>query len=200
LASIVYAYGENLYINLTNDCPCACDFCVRQKGEGLGSAQSLWLESPPSLEDVKAELRGWSLADFAQVVFCGYGEPTCALPLLLKVCKYLRTLKSCPAIRLNTNGLSDLINGRATAPLLAGLVDVVSVSLNAPSSAEYRELCKPSFGEDAFPAIQRFAAECKRYVPRVCFTVVDVIGEEKLARCRSLAEDAGIELRVRKEQ
>jgi radical SAM enzyme (TIGR04100 family) len=200
LASIVYAYGENLYINLTNDCPCACKFCVRQKGKGLGSAQSLWLETEPTLASVKQALRGWSLADFAQVVFCGYGEPTCALPLLLQVCKYLRTLRSCPPIRLNTNGLSDLINGKSTAPLLAGLADSVSISLNAPTAEEYNKLCRPKFGLEAFPAILRFAAECKRFVPRVRFTAVDVIGEEELARCRALAEKIGIELRVRQEQ
>jgi TatD family-associated radical SAM protein len=184
---------------------------VRQKGDGLGSAQSLWLEREPSFADVKKALRGWNLADFAQVVFCGYGEPTCARSLLLKVCKYLRTLKSCPPIRLNTNGLSDLINGKqadtqksilpsSTAPLLAGLVDTVSISLNAPTAEEYAELCKPKFGSMAFPAILSFAAECKRFVPCVRFTVVDIIGEEKLARCRALAEEIGVELRVRHEQ
>ena len=196
MASIVYAYGENLYINLTNECPCACIFCVRQKGEGLGSAQSLWLENTPKLTDVKRALRGWNLEDFAQIVFCGYGEPTCALDLLLKVCRYLRSLK-CPAIRLNTNGLSDLINKKSTAPLLAGLVDSISISLNAPTTEDYNELCRPQFGLEAFPAILRFAAECKRFVPRVRFTAVNVIGEEKLALCHALAEDAGIPLRVR---
>ena len=200
MASIVYAYGENLYINLTNECPCACVFCVRQKGEGLGSAQSLWLERPPTLAEVKNALRGWNPADFAQVVFCGYGEPTCALDLLLRVCKYLKTLRSCPPIRLNTNGLSDLINEKQTAPLLAGLVDSVSVSLNAPSAEEYDELCRPKFGLEAFPALLRFASDCKRFVPRVRFTAVDVIGEEKLARCRAVAEGTGLELRVRHNQ
>ncbi|MDR1409795.1 MAG: TatD family nuclease-associated radical SAM protein [Oscillospiraceae bacterium] len=200
MASIVYAYGENLYINLTNDCPCACVFCVRQKGEGLGSAESLWLEKEPTLADVKQALRGWNLADFAQVVFCGYGEPTCALSLLLRVCKYLRSLRACPQIRLNTNGLSDLINGKPAAPLFAGLVDSVSISMNAPTAEEYVALCKPQYGLEAFPAIFRFAAECKRFVPRVRFTAVDVIGEEKLALCRALAENVDIELCIRKEQ
>jgi TatD family-associated radical SAM protein len=157
----------------------------------------LWLDEPPTLSDIKKAISGWNLADFAQIVFCGYGEPTCALDLLLNTCKYLRSLRSCPPIRLNTNGLSDLINGRQTAPLLAGLADCVSISLNAPTAEEYNELCRPKFGMEAFPAILRFAAECKRFVPNVRFTAVDVIGEEKLALCCALAEEAGIPFRVR---
>ncbi|MDR0884300.1 MAG: TatD family nuclease-associated radical SAM protein [Oscillospiraceae bacterium] len=197
MASIVYSYGENLYLNLTTACPCACDFCIRQNGAGLGSAASLWLEHAPGFAEVQEALTGWNLRDFAQIVFCGFGEPTCALEVLLEVCAHLRRQPDAPPIRLNTNGLADLIHSKPTAPLLAGLVDSVSISLNAPTAEEYDALCHPSFGLEAFPAIVRYARAVRQYVPHVCFTVVDVLGEDKIALCREIAEQVGVPLRVR---
>ena len=32
--SITYEYGRNLYINLTNQCPNSCDFCLRNNSSG----------------------------------------------------------------------------------------------------------------------------------------------------------------------
>ena len=198
MASIVYSCGDNLYINLTNRCPCACVFCLRQNSDGFGSAESLWLEGEPSLEDIIKALEGWNAAEFSQVVFCGYGEPTCALPLLLRVCGHLRSLPFCPPIRLNTNGLGDLINGVQTAPLLAGLIDSVSVSLNAPTAEEYAELCRPEFGLNALPAVLKFADDCKKYIPHVCFSVVGgTISGESFELCRGIAARAGVDFRVR---
>ncbi|MCL2024146.1 MAG: TIGR04100 family radical SAM protein [Oscillospiraceae bacterium] len=198
MPSIVYAYGENIYINLTNACPCACVFCVRQKSAGLGSASSLWLEKTPSFEEVKSALGKWNLADFRQLVFCGYGEPTCALDILLQTCAHLRKISDVP-IRLNTNGLSDLINEKPTAKLFAGMVDSVSISLNASNAQEYNELCKPRFGADAFPAILRFARDCKAYIPYVRLTAVDKIPPQSIAACREIAEELGLPFRLRHE-
>ena len=44
-----------LYVNLTNKCPCACTFCLRQTMDHVGKAHSLWLEREPSAEEVIAE-------------------------------------------------------------------------------------------------------------------------------------------------
>lgn len=197
MMTICYPVGTGLYVNLTNRCPCSCTFCIRNNGDGAYGSDSLWLEREPSAEEVISALRARKLSDFKEIVFCGYGEPTEALPVLLEVCRYIKDNASLP-VRLNTNGLSDLIWGENTAPMLSGLVDTVSVSLNASSAEGYCQVTRPSFGEKAFGAMLKFSEECKNYVPRVMFTVVDVISEEEIEKCQSLADEMGIPLRVRK--
>ena len=100
-------------------------------------------------------------------------------------------------IRLNSNGLSDLINGKETAKLLEGVVDSISISLNAPDAKRYQEVSRSRFGEEAFPALLKFAEDCKKYIPKIKFTVVDVISKEEIAECQKIADDMGIPLRVR---
>ena len=173
------------------------DSNLRQNGDGAYGSDSLWLEHDPSFEEVKKAFSEWNLADFTELVFCGYGEPTEALELLLQTAAYAGTLAGCPPIRLNTNGLSDLIHGTATAHRLQGLMDTVSISLNAGSQEEYMAVTRPKW-ENAFEAMQQFAVECRKYVPNVMFTVVDVISRDEIAAAQSLADRLGIPLRVRK--
>lgn len=194
--TILYPVGKALYINLTNQCPCNCTFCIRNNGEGAYGSDSLWLEHDPDFEEVKAAFAAYDLSQWTELVFCGYGEPTMRLELLIETAAYVRSLPDCPPIRLNTNGLSDLIHDRSTAQNLAGLIDVVSISLNAGTEAEYMAVTRPKW-ENAFAAMQRFAVECKQFVPKVMFTVVDVISKEEIAAAQQVADAAGIPLRVR---
>lgn len=194
--TIFYKYGGKLYVNVTNRCPCNCIFCIRQNGDSVGDADSLWLEHEPSLEEIIAAYQASDGSDCDEVVFCGYGEPLERLEIVLDTCRYLRSVSD-KKIRINTNGLSDLIHGKPTAHLLKGLVDTVSVSLNAASAPEYTRVTQPCFGEPAFAAMLRFAGECKESVPRVIFSVVDVISADEIAACHRLADEMGISLRVR---
>lgn len=197
MEEILYAYGDNkLYVNLTNRCPCSCTFCIRSSGEGLGTAKSLWLEHEPSMDEIKAAFDKVDLSQYNELVFCGYGEPTCALENLLQTCDYVRTISDIP-IRLNTNGLSDLIHERPTAPLLRGKVDIVSISLNAPDEEAYLRVTRPSFGAQSFEAMQNFAVACKNEGITTMLTVVDVLPQEEIEKSRELADKLGIPLRVR---
>jgi radical SAM enzyme (TIGR04100 family) len=195
--SIVYTLGDKLYINLTNRCPCNCVFCLRNDQDAVGSSASLWLESEPAAARVIELLQARDLSSYREVVFCGFGEPSCALDTLLEVARWLKE-RGAP-VRLDTNGLADLIHQRPTAVLLQGLIDTVSISLNASSAARYNELCQPVFGEGSFEALLRFTADCKRWVLNVLLSVVDVIGAEEIERCRHLAESLGVGFRVRRE-
>ncbi|MCL2485970.1 MAG: TatD family nuclease-associated radical SAM protein [Oscillospiraceae bacterium] len=197
MPSIVYEYGENLYINLTNRCPCACEFCERQHADGIGSADSLWLGSEPAADEVLEEIRRIYGTKHREIVFCGYGEPFCALDTLLEVCRGLRTEYPGAVIRVNTNGLADLINNREVAPELAGLVDIISISLNTSDPAKYLGMCKPEFGDKSYPAVLRFAQSCKENRLKVILSVVDVIPEDDIAACREIADRLGVTLRVR---
>ncbi|MCD8095548.1 MAG: TIGR04100 family radical SAM protein [Ruminococcus sp.] len=194
--TISYEIGDSLYLNITNKCPCACTFCIRQNDDGAYGSDPLWLEHQPSLDEIKQNLSQRRLSHYSEIIFCGYGEPTTELELLKQTAKFIRSECQTP-IRLNTNGLSDLINKRSTAGDLEGLIDTVSISLNAPTEAEYNAVTRPSL-EGSFDAMLKFASEVKNYVPHTAFTVVDVIGEEKIAQSEALADSIGIHLRVRK--
>ena len=196
MTDILYTLGKGLYVNLTNKCPCRCRFCIRENGDGVGSAGNLWFEHDPTLKQVLEAFETVKLEDYEELIFCGYGEPTCALDTMLAVCRYVRGKSAIP-IRLNTNGLGDLINKKETAPLFHGLIDTVSVSLNAPTKEAYLDVTRPSFGEKAFDAMLQFAVSCKGQVPHVQFTVVDVIPAEDIAASQKLADGLGIPLRVR---
>lgn len=196
MADIVYTYENSVYMNITNRCPCSCVFCIRSNGDGLGSAESLWLKKDPTLDEIKAEIDEFDFSPYDEVVFCGYGEPTQAIENLVAAAKYLKE-KHGLKIRLNTNGLSDLINGRETAKELGEVVDSISISLNAPNAERYHEVSRSKFGEAAFPALLKFAEDCKKYIPQIKFTVVDVISEEEIAECKKIAEKMQIPLRVR---
>ena len=195
--NIVYTYGDQIYLNITNACPCNCVFCVRNNTDGLGDMGSLWLEHEPSFEEIKEAIDNFDFNGYNDVVFCGYGEPTCALEKLLKTAKYIKDTKN-TKIRLNTNGLSDLINkSECTAERMEGLIDAVSISLNASDAEKYEKIVKPSFGIKSFDAMIKFTKDCQKYIPDVKVSVVDTIGEEEIAKCRELCKKNEIELRVR---
>lgn len=195
--NIVYTYGNKIYLNITNACPCNCDFCVRNSKDGLGDMGSLWLDHEPSFIEIKEAIDSFDFTGYSDVVFCGYGEPTCALEKLLKTAKYLKDTKNVK-IRLNTNGLSDLINKTEdSASKMEGLVDAVSISLNASDAQKYDSIVHPSFGLKSFDAMIKFTKDAQKYIPSVKMSVVDTIGEDEIEKCKKLCEENGIELRVR---
>lgn len=193
---IAYTVGDGIYLNLTNRCPCRCVFCIRQEQDTVGDSGSLWLKKEPTADEVLEALASYDLGSYREIVFCGYGEPMEQLDVLLEVCRRIRAISSLP-IRVNTNGLADLIHKKPTAPLLEGLVDTVSISLNAPNRQRYHEVVQSIYGLPAFDSMLQFAVSCKSYVPHVMFTVVDILSEEEIAACRQLASGLGIPLRVR---
>ena len=196
MADIVYTYGNQAYLNITNACPCRCTFCIRNNGDSVGEATTLWFEHSPSIDEIKAEIDAFDFGKYNNsIIICGYGEPTCALDNLTEACKHLKNKGI--SIRLNTNGLSDLINKRETAKEICEVVDSVSIRLNAPTAEKYNEVTRPSFGEKSFDAMLKFAKECKALGPPVKLTVVDVISKEDIEDCKKLCEEIDIPLRVR---
>lgn len=191
--------GEKLsvYVNLTNRCSCACTFCLRPLKE-MAEGSSLWLDEEPGEEAVLAELSALPWERVGEVVFCGFGEPTMRLDALTAILRRLREERPGTRTRLNTNGLSDLEYGRDTAADFDGLLDTVSISLNASNAERYLELTRSRFGAGSFEAMLAFAERAKEHVPDVVLTVVDrVEDEEEISRCRALCEERGLRLRVR---
>lgn len=196
IGDVLYDYGRGLYANITNKCPCRCEFCIRDMTDALGSADSLWLKREPTVEEVEQMLGDWDLNDYDELVFCGYGEPMERIDDLLEISKYVKKNTDL-SIRINTNGLSDLINGKETAPMLEGIIDAVSVSLNQSDAEKYNALCHPKFGEKSYDAMLNFTREVKKYVPRVAMSVVGVIPSDDIEKCREIARELDVPFRVR---
>ena len=194
--TILYDYEDSLYVNLTNKCPCACVFCIRKETDHVGNSDSLWLDHEPTVEEVKKEFKNFDLNKYEEIVFCGYGEPLVRINEVVEVAKYIRSISNIK-IRVNTNGLSDLIHNKKTAQMLKGNIDVVSISLNAPNKVKYNEVTKPKFGEKSFEALLDFATDCKKYIKEVNFSVVDEINEKEIQESKELAESMNIPLMVR---
>lgn len=197
LIMITYVIKNSLYINITNHCTNKCEFCINEKCGGDIRIEDLVFEREPSLDEIQFEITSSNLNKYNEIVFCGYGEPTCRLYDMLSTCKKIREATTTP-IRVNTNGHASMIMGEDTAPLFKGLVDCVSISLNAPDSDTYTKLCHPRFGDDSYIGVLKFAREIVKYVPEVWLTVNgDSISEADIARCADIAANIGVKFRVR---
>lgn len=192
--NFTYELDGNLYINLTSKCTNDCTFCVRnEKSEYFG--HKLWLSREPNAEDVLCRLPK-DISVYKEYVFCGFGEPTMRLPVLLEIARELK--KRGAVTRINTNGQANLFWKRDVTPELSGCIDKINVSLNEANAADYVRLCRPAFGEKAYDALQDFAKKCAELGIDTWFSVVDIIGEEKISICREIAKQCGVTLKVRK--
>ena len=194
--TLLYPIESSLYVNITNLCCCKCVFCVRDITDSVGGSDSLWLDHEPTIDELKAELEKFNLDEYEEVVFCGYGEPLMRINEVVEFANYIKTKKNIK-IRVNTNGLADLIHKKKTAVLLKDAIDAVSISLNAPNEEVYLEVAKPAFGIKSFDAMLSFAKDCKTCIKEVCFSVVDEITDEEIRQSQELADSLDIPLRVR---
>jgi len=196
--TIVYGVKSGLYVNLTNRCPCACTFCIRKNADMVyEESDTLWLEHEPSFSEVRAAFEAQDMSRYTEVVFCGYGEPTEALDVMLETAAFVKEHYKIP-VRLNTNGLGNLINKKRIEPLLEGLVDMVSVSLNTSDVENYLRVVRPGFGAESFESMLDFARECKKYVPNVVMTTVDTtISHEDEKCCAEICRGLGVSYRIR---
>lgn len=191
---IAYPIRRSLYVNLTNRCTNHCVFCSRDSTPQV-KGHDLTIEEEPSVEEVlravddEGGVHGWD-----EIVFCGFGEPFLRLDAVLVLAQELKE-RGAKTIRINTNGHANIIYGRDVTPELHGLVDAVSISLNAPNSEEYDRLCKPDVA-DAYPAVVEFIRAAAKSIPSVAATVVNAPGVDVEA-CREIALELGVKFRVR---
>ena len=195
---ITYIVEDKLYVNVTNKCSNRCEFCIRNNGDGAYGSDSLWLEREPTRDEILDSIFSRDLTVFPELVFCGYGEPTYRLDDIICVAKAVKERYPEMKIRINTNGHSDLIQGRNTAPDYEGVIDIVSISLNTPSAERYQQICHSIYGEESFEALLRFAAEVKHYVPTVLLSAVkETLTPDEIEQCRKICSDLGVTLRLR---
>ena len=188
---IAYRIRNSLYLNITNRCSNRCSFCPKFDDFTV-KGHNLMLNSEPSFAEVMAAIGHPD--DIDEVVFCGFGEPLLRLDLVKQVAGELKQRGY--SIRINTDGQANEVYGRDILPELTGLVDTVSISLNAPDAAAYSKLCNTPFGETGFAAVCDFISSAKKHLPQVIASAVTVPGVD-IAACRKVAESLGAEFRIR---
>lgn len=189
-------FPKKIYINITNKCNCACTFCLRNTKE-MNEHNNLWIKKEPTAEEIIAAFEPYDWSGLDEIVFCGFGEPTMCIDVVLEVAKYLKAKHKEVPLRMNTNGSGNRQNGRDITRELKGLIDTISISLNASDAKKYYEITKSRYGEEAYEDMLDFAVKCKEYVPNVVLSVVDCIGEEEISACKKVCQERGLNLRVR---
>ena len=190
----VYTVDKNVYINLTNRCSNRCEFCVRYYDKPIYG--DLWIKDEPSAETVIDILeREYNLADYGEVVFCGYGEPTYRFDAIEKICDYVHAKGG--VTRINTNGQANEILGQDITARISKCIDTINISLNATDAVKYDKICHSDYGERAFDIMLDFAKKCVNHGANVVLSVVDVIGQEEIEKAREIAKSIGAKLRVR---
>jgi TatD DNase family protein len=189
-AEIAYKIRESLYLNITNRCTSKCTFCVRFHSDFV-KGHNLRLEHEPVEEELKNAIG--DPEKYKEVVFCGYGEPLLRLDVVKQVASWIKEKGG--RVRINTNGHGNLIHKRNILPEMQGLVDSMSISLDAQDEETYNRICKPAF-KNAFNEVVNFIKEAKKYVPEVTATVVAMEGID-IDKCREIADSLGVKLRVR---
>lgn len=189
----VYTIGNSAYINLTNQCTNACEFCIRTYADGV-EGYDLWLEREPTADEIIALLPDVSTLD--EVVFCGFGEPLMKFDELMSVARFVK--KNGGTTRINTNGQAELfLNDKDVAKKLAKYIDKVSISLNETNAKDYDNICHSKYGLDAYDALLTFSKHCVDAGIDVTLSVMETIGKEKIKICKETAERIGAKLRVR---
>lgn len=167
---IVYNIRDSLYVNLTNECTNKCCYCPRTKNDRVVKGHELTLSHEPDVQeiiDAIGDTRKWK-----EVVFCGLGEPMLKLDVMIESAKILK--RRGVYLRVNTNGTGNLIHGRNVVDEIVGLIDEVSVSLNAENEKKYYEICNPGYGVKTYSAVVEFIKECVKKIKKVRVTAVDI--------------------------
>jgi TatD DNase family protein len=189
---IAYPIRNSLYLNVTGRCSNRCTFCTRESSP-IVKGHDLQLDREPSAREVLTAAGDVSAYD--EVVFCGFGEPLLRWDVVREIAQGLKDRGA--RVRINTNGQARLFLGRDILPEMAGVVDALSVSLNAQDAARYIKICRPDAGAPAYEAVKEFIREARTFVPSVTASIVALPGVDVEA-CRRIAEqELGAAFRVR---
>lgn len=191
---LTYAIRDSLYVNMGNRCTLHCTFCGKFR-DFVVKGHNLRVGRDPSVESLKAAMEAEDLSLYREVVFCGYGEPLLRPDAVKELASLVKARGR--SVRINTDGLADLVHDRDVLGELDGLVDHLSVSLNAADAATYSTYCRSKYGESAFDAVCAFIRRARSVIPKVTATVV-ALPDLDIEACRKLAEkELGVGFRVR---
>lgn len=190
--TLSYVIGNNLYLNITDRCTLVCEFCPKTHDSQQVHEYDLSLAKRPALEEIIAAIG--DPTDYEEIVFCGFGEPTLRLKVLLDVARYVKAQGG--RVRVNTDGLANLVNKRNVLPEMRGLIDALSVSMNAQNEALYKQHCAPQL-KGAWQAMLDFLAQAPAYIPDVTATAINGLAGVDIEACEKIATDLGVKFRAR---
>lgn len=192
--TVGYTLKGNRYLNLTNRCGMLrCAFCPKFNGTWSVKEYNMRLQHNPSIEEL-VEAAG-EPGEYNEVVFCGMGESTARLDVMLEVARRLRA-KGITRLRLNTNGLANQMYGRDVAPEIAAVIPTISVSLNAQDEETYIRHCRPKF-PGAYASMLGFVESAHKAGADVTVTAVDGLPGVDVKACAAIAEKLGVKFRRR---
>jgi len=218
-AVLAYCIRRAIYLNITNLCTLACGFCpkftdwmvhdyflkldreevtaqivleatrlaARDGRASRAQAEASLASGGPSDDD---------LSQFDEIVFVGYGEPTRELGLLMDSAALLRQAGA-RRLRLDTDGLASLREGRDVTAELAAQFEAVSISLNAQNPEVYLRHCPNKYGEESWYACKDFIKGATQHFDWVQASVVGM-PDVDVEACRQIIEqELGARFRFR---
>jgi TatD family-associated radical SAM protein len=192
MSTLSYTIDDRLYLNITDRCTLACAFCPKHNGSHRVHDYDLTLDRRPTTDELIEALG--DVTAYSEVVFCGFGEPTLRLKPLLQVAH--RIQRDGGRVRLNTDGLANLVHKRNVLPELGACIDAVSVSMNAQDATTYERHCRPAL-PGSYDAMLAFLREAPRHIGEVTATAIDGLDGVDIAACAALAADCGVAFRRR---
>ena len=190
--TVSYQIGNRLYLNITDRCTLTCRFCPKYSDEPVVHEYNLTLDHRPDEQEIIDSIGDPS--QYEEVVFCGYGEPTLRLKPLIRIASWIKEHGG--RVRVNTDGLANLVHKRNVLPELQGVVDALSVSMNAHEESIYNTHCQPALS-GSFDKMLEFLRLAPSYIPDVTATAIEGLAGVDIAACEELAKQCGVQFRRR---
>ena len=187
-----YTLHGNCYLNVTSLCTLRCAFCPKFNGVWTVQGYNLRLHKDPDPDTLVAAVG--DPAQYNEIVFCGLGEPTLRLVTVLEVARRLHGRGA--RIRINTDGLANRVHDRDVTPEMAGIIDALSVSLNAQDELTYFRHCRPKL-PGSYDAVLDFVRCARAHVPDITLTAIDGLAGVDIPACKKIAEELGVKFRAR---
>ena len=196
--NLVYLLENKVYINLTNGCTNDCIFCIRRLKDDVVGADMRLKSEKITAQDVIEQLKKHEDKIKNGLTFCGYGEPTLKFEILKEVAKYVKENYPNTYIKINTNGHGNIINKRNILPEIKGLIDELSISLNAQDEKLYNELCLPNV-KNAYEEMKNFAKEAVKEGFKTTMSIVSGYKDYnvRIDECKKIAKEIGATFRNR---
>ncbi len=191
--TIAYLIEDRLYLSITDRCTLVCEFCPKTQGTMQVHDYDLTIDRRPEFEKIVTAIGDPSA--YEEIVFCGFGEPTLRLKLLLQVAKWIKEQGG--KTRINTDGLANLVHKRNVVPEMVGLIDSLSVSMNGQSEEVYNRHCQPQL-QGSFEAMLEFLRMAGEQIPQVTATAIDGLEGVDVGGCAQLAAECGVAFKARK--
>ena len=206
---VYYRRGlDELSLNITNACPNACVFCIRDRDPGW-NVTNLYLNRDPSVDEIVEAFD----SEYKKIIgngvilnkvkICGYGEMKLRCSDLPPILQHIRR-KSDSSIQLTTTGwpyfrLISQDTSKLQELATSGLTHIY-LSMSAPNEESYKKLVKPGIknhDSSAFRDAIRFGISAKSMGLDVTLGFIKLPGVQ-LLEVQDFANRLGLKYKIRK--